>query len=258
MDGESNNSVNQSPWESQAPYLQSGYSRADTGFTQGLNKQFYPHNTYTPFSTQTEQALGLQEQRALQGSPLLRQAQTNALGSLSGQLNPALSGMIEQVGQKIAPRVGSAFSSAGRYGSGLHANALASALTDAGVQLAYQDYGKAMSQAPQLAALDYFDIGQLANAGAVREGKHGEQIAENVNRWNFEQNKYDDALQRYMALVAGGSPGSTRTETMQGNPLMQSLGLGLNAAGTYGNLFGAKGAFPQTGQAIGNWFGGMF
>jgi hypothetical protein len=45
--------------------------------------QYYPGNTVVPFSQQTEQALGLTEQRALQGSPVTNAAQQYATNTLN-------------------------------------------------------------------------------------------------------------------------------------------------------------------------------
>jgi hypothetical protein len=71
------------PPEFQQPFLQRGFEAALQNFN--TPRQFFPGATYVPFSQQTEQALGLQQQRALEGSPLVGAAQQRAQNILEGQ-----------------------------------------------------------------------------------------------------------------------------------------------------------------------------
>jgi hypothetical protein len=234
----------------QQPYLQDVMGQAATQYQQGVGQGVFGGDRVVPLSGQTQQALGLQEQRALAGSPLLKQAQTNAMGSLSGQINPALQGMISQAQQQIRPGIDAQFASAGKggYGSGLHANAMASAGTDAATRLAYQDYNNAMQMAPGLAQQDYADIGQLASVGQVYEGQQGAQIQAQMQKFNEQQQSPINALQRYAALVSGGNVGGTTTSTQPifSNQNMQMAGLGLGGIGALGTLFGKGGIWPQS------------
>lgn len=65
------------PPDYQLPYLQGGMQQSQNLFNQGGPQQ-YTGNTVTPFSSQTEQALGGIQQRALNGSPLVDAAQNFA------------------------------------------------------------------------------------------------------------------------------------------------------------------------------------
>lgn len=71
------------PWGPQQSYLRDIFSQA-----QGLNRsggpQYFPDSMVTPFSDQTETALGMQENRALNGSPVIDSMKNYIQGSLNG------------------------------------------------------------------------------------------------------------------------------------------------------------------------------
>lgn len=236
---------NSAPWSGQQPHLTAGFNRASA--LSQTPAQYFPGSTVVPLSQQTETALGMQEQRALAGSPLLRQAQENVGANLRGELNPAQQGMLQQVMGAARPAVDSRFAGAGRYGSGMHARALSDSMGDAGTRMLYQGYNDAMGMAPGLAQQDYADIGQLASVGQVREQQAGANLQDQIARHNFGQNAQWDALQKYMALVGGGSYGgqSTSQQPIYSNPMMSAAGLGLGGIGALGTLFGQGGIWPQ-------------
>jgi hypothetical protein len=105
----------------------------------------------------------------------------------------------------------------------------------------FQQYGQergfmedAADRAPALAREDYFDIGQLAQVGAAKEGKAGEVLGHRMARHDFEQNEQADRLARYMAMVMGnyGQSGSTTQTTQQRlNPWLVGSGAALGLAG---------------------------
>jgi hypothetical protein len=63
------------PWTGQQPYFSDIMSQAQQWYYGG-GPQYYPNSTVVPFSPQTEQALGMMEQRAVNGDP-----STDALGN---------------------------------------------------------------------------------------------------------------------------------------------------------------------------------
>src|SRR5574343_974129 len=166
------------PWGPQIPYIQKLFDYALQNYSKPL--EYYPGQTYAPMSADTEQSLGMQENRATAGSPLVSTAQGNMQQNLQGDFlsagNPYFSDMVRQIGNTITPQMDAKFGGAGRYGSGAHANALTSALADETGKLAYQSYGdertrqmQAAMFAPQLANQDYYDIAKLGEAGTARE-----------------------------------------------------------------------------------------
>jgi hypothetical protein len=237
---------NSEPWAGQQPHLQSVWTNAANQFSSGAGQGIFSGNRVVPLSGQTEQALGLQEQRALAGSPLMQQAQQNVGASLRGELNPALQAQMQQVMGQVKGQVNPIFAQANRGGSGAHANALTSAMTDAGTRLAYQDYNNSMQMAPGLAQQDYFDIGQLAQVGQTREQQAGAELQSQIQKFYEQQQAPVNALQRYAALVSGGNVGGTTTNTqpIYSNPLMSAAGLGLGGISAMGSLFGQGGVFP--------------
>ena len=275
------------PWSGQQPFLETGFQRAQTDVLE-KPETFFPGSTVVPFDPVTTEALGSIESRARAGSPLVPTAQEAIRSAASGELleqnpflsqtNPYLQDAIDAATQGITrnyqgtviPAIDAAFSSRGRYGSGLQAEAidraqenLADQLSDVGTQMAFGDYGlqrqaydterarqmAAASAAPGLAAQDYVDPGQLLSVGAAREGQAASQLQEDINRFNLEQNAEKKALADYMALVAGGQYGGTSSTS---TPIYQDtssnvLGNIASLAGVGGSLFGGMGPFGAFG-----------
>ncbi len=267
--------TNSNPPEFQKPFLEYGMNEAKSLY--GSDKpQYFPNSTVVPFSGQTENALQAQEQRATMGSPLNTGAQIEALRNLSGQYlnqeNPAYQGMVErsiapmrqEFQNVVNPGITSRFASAGRSNSGIAETAARQAAGDTYMRgvgdvtsgLAYKNYGderarmqEAMRQAPGLAQTDYTDIAQLGQVGAIREDKAGQQLQDEISRFNFENNVGDEKLRRYMTLVGGGNYGGTSAATapqIGSNPWLVGAGLLGTAAGAAGSLFGKGGVFPNT------------
>lgn len=247
---------NNDPWSEQRPYLQDVFKQAQDRFN-ATGPAYFPNSTVVPFSNQTQQALQMQENRALAGSPLLSSAQGQTQNMINGDFlsagNPYFSAMSDRVAENVMPRVSAQFEGSGRYGSPGMARAASMGMTDALGSLAYQNYGderkamnSAISAAPTLAAADYMDIGQLANVGQMREGQAGAELQDQISRYNYEQGLADDKLARYAALVAGGSFGGTQTATQPifSNDMATYGGLGLGAIGAMGTLFGQGGVWP--------------
>jgi hypothetical protein len=231
------------PWAGQQPYLSEIYGKADV--LENTPMKFFPGQTFANFSPETQQALQMQTQRAQQGSPLTSAAQGELTKTLSGdylsQGNPHFGAMMGRIGNQVNAQMGSRFAGAGRLGSGAHANATASALADAGSQLAYQDYGaerdnmmKGMLFAPQLAQQDYFDAAKLAEVGGVKEDLAQQKINEQMARHQFTQQEPWQRLNMFNNVVQGnvGSQSESTTTTPR-----RSLGFG-DAIGGLSSLGG--------------------
>ncbi len=247
------------PWSGQQPYLSFGFQQAQDLYNRG-GPQYYAGDTLAPVSGDTTQALALQAQRALAGSPLTTAAQANALGTAQGDYlsagNPYLQNMFNSIADTVRPSVTGSFEGAGRYGSGAYANALASALTNNAGNLAYQNYnderGNMMrtdALAPTLANQDYTDIGQLAATGDAQRQLAQQDINSAVDRYNYNQNLPYNSLADYMRMIQGNY-GSSSTQTTQNyaNPVAGALGLGKSSFDPFsllGNIagIGAKALF---------------
>lgn len=261
---------NTAPWSGQQPYLTEGFGRAQSDILNNPT-EFYPNSTVVPLHGTTEQALGLQENRATAGSPVVDAAQTQAQGTAQGDyladgnpyLNQAIQSatqpVIEQFQEDIIPGIQSGFSGAGRYGSGLQARqqeragqAALDQTSKIASGMAYQNYGdernrqlQAASLSPTLAAQDYQDINALKDVGATRENQAGAELQEDISRFQQGQQAPKDALAQYMALVGGGSYGGSTTGTspIYRNKTADYLGAGASAAGIAGSLFGSGGVW---------------
>ena len=264
-------SQNSDPWSGQQEFLKTGFEQAKTDVLD-RPLTYFPGSTVTPFSGQTEQALGMTENRALAGSPLVTGAQGEAGKVLAGDYlmggNPAYQGMVDrsvapltqQYQDVVRPGIMSAFTGAGRSGSNIAragaentaANDYMRQVGDIGSALSYANYNDernrmgAMTQlAPELAQQDYFDIGQLANVGSQREAMSTAQLQDQINRFNFAQGEPTNRLGQYMGLVKGGYGGSS-TSSQQvptgagSNPLLGALGGGLMGIGAMNGLWGGS------------------
>lgn len=241
------------PWAGQQDYLKDVYAKAQLASRNPMS--FFPGQTYAGLSPETEMALQFQTGRALAGSPLTAAAQGELTKTLSGDYlsagNPHFSAMMQQVSNQITPQVNAQFAAANRGNSGAHANALTSALADAGSRLAYENYGderqrmvQGMLFAPQLAQQDYFDAAKLAEVGGVREDLQQQAINEAMQRHQFKQMEPWQRLQMYGNLVQGnvGSEGTSST-TQPRRSL--SIGDALGGAAGLAGILGMLGVFSD-------------
>jgi hypothetical protein len=233
------------PWAGQQPFLQQVYGLAQ-GTYGSAPMNFFPGQTYANLAPETEQALQMQTQRAQQGSPLTGAAQNQLTSTLQGDYlsagNPYFSQMFDPVAGEVRSRIDSQFNRSGNYGSSAHMNAVASGLSNAASQLAYQNYQgerenqmKAGLLAPQIAQQDYFDASKLAEVGGVREDLSQQGINEQMARHDFYQMEPWQRLQLYNNLIQGNVGGTTTSETTAPR---RSLGFGdiLGGASSLGGL----------------------
>lgn len=221
------------PWAPQQSYLTKGFQQADDLLNSG-GPQYYDKATYTPFSQQTEQAMGLTQDRALAGSPLNTGAQSLAMDTIDGKFlnnNPYLESMFQQGSDKIAENVNAQFSSAGRTGSGAHVGRMTEEMGDLHNNMYGNQYQNerqnqlnTMQMAPQLAETDYNDFARLGQVGQAVEGKAGEVIQDDMNRFNFYQNAPETSLANYIAAIQGNYGGQTSSTAKEKPSTLQTVG----------------------------------
>ena len=230
------------------PYISYGLSEAQRLY--GLNAQ--------P-SADIQAALGGIKQRAMQGSPLLGQAQANLASTMGGSYlsgNPFFQGAFQPAAQAATDafnaaigNVTSAASKAGRYGSGAMQNLqsaaagqLAQKLTGTAGQLAYENYANERARqqqanlaAPSFAEADYGDLQKLLTVGQLQQA--------------YPQ----EALTNFLSAAYGSPRGGVQTSQTPyfTNPTATALGTGL-----LGVQF-ANAAAPYAKQAY-NWLGNQF
>ena len=263
--GTSTTMVNRDPWSVQQPYLTTGFERAETLLDQP--PEFYPSSTVVPFSPATEEALTGMESRARAGSPLTGAAQENILSTVRGdylspESNPYLTSameaatrpMQERFTQDVLPGISSAFSQAGRYGSGLMANqqqraaeAYQRQIGDVTSTMAYRNYADerarqqaAAQMAPAMAELDYGDLQRLGAVGGAREKLAEAELQEDISRFGYQQDAPRQALREFMSTIGGGQYGGSQTtaQPLYSDPFATGLGYAGTAAGIASSLFG--------------------
>lgn len=246
------------------PYVQYGLSEAQRLY-QTETPEYYPGQTFTGPSAQTQQALTAAQQRAVMGSPLLPAAQQQSLATIQGQYlggNPFFQGAFQPAAQAAQQQYFDALqqarsgaSRAGRYGSqaalGLEERAggqLAQSLANTAGQLAFQNYESErgrqqamLGAAPALAAADYADIERLAQAGQTAEGYQQAALQADINRFNFLQGLPQNQLNQYLSAVYGSPRGSVTTTPVYMNRGAGAIGgalAGSQIAGPYGAIIG--------------------
>lgn len=220
------------------PFVQYGLNEAVDLYKSGV-PNYYPGQTYISPSQQTQAALQAQQNRALQGNPLLPAAQQQQQSVIGGQYlanNPFFNQALAGAGQAATSQYFDAInqaqsgaSQAGRYGSGAQENlfnragtSLANSLANTAGNLAYQNYGAergrqeaAAAGAPQLAMADYADIAQLGQAGQTAEDYQQAALQGDIARFDFEQNLPYQKLSNLLGAVYGAPAGSVVQSSQQ-------------------------------------------
>jgi hypothetical protein len=222
------------------PFLEYGLSEAKQRYETG-EPNYYPFPTTVGFSPESEMALDMVRDRALDPNSLTAQAQNVVQQNLMGT-NPLMSMAFQPVVDTIESR----FSKAGRYGSGANQSALASGLAP----IAYKAQQDALKMAPNIQNLD---AQQLAKVGGAREADAMAQLQSDIDRFNFEQNIDDQRLANFLSLVGGGTVGSNTVQPVFRNRGMSALGGALGGA-QLANLAGFGGG---TGALLGGLLGYM-
>jgi hypothetical protein len=239
---------------------------------------------YVSPSQQTLSGLQQQEALASQPSPFLQQAGQSYLGAM-GQLGDIASGsflagspyrqqmiesatrpLMQQFEQSTLPAIQSAFSRAGRYGSGAQTRAIGQAqeatgraIGDIAGQLAAADYARerglmqqalgqelAASQlAPQFFAQQFLPSQQLAQVGAAQESIAAQPLQEAMTRYQYAQQLPYQQLQTFLSGVYG-------------TPLAQSQYQQVPQAqrNVAGSALGGAALGAGIGQMIGGTYGG--
>ena len=214
------------PPEYAKPFLEYGLSQAKDLFSSA-QPQYYPGQTTVGFSPESEMALSGIRDQAITGSPFIKGVQDVVMQNLMGT-NPlqaaAFRPVVEQVQSQAAK--------AGRYGSGYQQAALGQALAP----YAYQAQQAAIQQAPAARQFGMADLETLMRVGGAREAQSQAELAADIERFQFEQNRPQQKLRDYMATVAGGTVGSEQITPQFRNPTADFLGMATQGAGLLSDL----------------------
>lgn len=215
---------------------------------------------------------------SLYGNPFLDAQYEQATRQMGGQFDRALSG------------VNATFGAGGRTGSGIHQQAVQGAAGEYARQLgdtATQIYGgnyqqerdrqmaassqlgniysqigqnqlAAAGMVPGYSNLQYQNINQLGQAGAMMDEQARAQLQDQINRWDFAQSAPYNQIQQYMNVV--GQPYGTQSISYGngggGNAALSALG-GAGTGASIGSAFGPWGTAIGAGVgALGGFIGG--
>lgn len=240
------------PWTVQQPYLQFGFGQAQNLYNKG-GPQYFPNSTVAPFSNTTNRALTGIEGYGM-NNPQLNQANKyfqNVVGGGMLNSNPYLDSMYSnaadsvtrQFNESVLPGVSAKFGMSGRSGSGLFQNAVSSAYDALGDNLsgmASTMYGQNYAQergmqqeaakfAPNLAQANFGSMQNVLDAGQIRDQQSQLNLNDQVKRFQFNQERPFENLNRYMGAIGGGygSSGSTTSPVAETPWWQYALGGGL-------------------------------
>lgn len=224
------------PWSVQAPYLQYGFGEAQRLYGLG-GPQYYPNSTVSPLGQSTQQALSGLEGMAY-NNPLQGAANNYAQNVIGGNYlnnNPWLAGMYDNAAQAVTrnfnesvlPGISARFGMSGRSGSGLMQNAVGSAydalgrnLTGMAQSLYGQNYANErglqqnMAQfTPQLLQSQAGLYNNALQAGQTRDAQAQAQLTDQVQRYQFNQQRPYANLSAYLGNVGGSMGQQSQTTT---------------------------------------------
>jgi len=250
-----------------APYVQRGFALSEKPFQQYGGQRIAG---MTP-----EQNLGLDftAQRAMQGSPLLREAQNQTMQTargdyLSPDSNPYLRQNVNTALGDVQTRVNSQFNRPGAFGGSAHQELMTRNLGETASQLYGQNFANERTNqmranlfAPQLAETDYRDAQALLGVGDVRRENFQDLL--NLDYENFlaaqqypyqQVNYAGDVLARSMG--GGGTSTQTGPNPYRSNRTAGALG-GAAAGAGLGSMLSLSN--PATaGLALGGGLLGLF
>lgn len=178
-----------------------------------------PNAAYTPYIDDAANAVKTAYGSAQSNLPSLMSNVNSANDYYKNQLsganlngNPYIDGIIKTTNEGVTNDVNSQFSSAGRYGSGMHAGILATKLADADNALKYQNYSTERGY-------------QNAAAGGLLQGTGIEAALPQA-----ASGTYADQIRALLGGYTTGTQNGTQTTTSSPSIMQTLLQLSSNAA----------------------------
>jgi hypothetical protein len=275
------------PWAPAQPYLQQAMGAAQALYNTDTGYRPWSGATQAPLNTDITSAMGYMRDtltpdaarggtegvlaaRTLGTDLMQNQGLSPELRSLyeqaQGDQNPYLQAMLDTSNRQISNKIGSSMSGAGRYGSGMHSDVAARAMSEAADPILAQDYARRQAQqqsilesgqqrAGQWAQLmPTLDEARLAPAqGLMALGEYQQErdqslLNDQIKFYNAQQAYPWEQLARYNAIsgqaggLGGSMTGTTTTPINSPSTLQKLLGGGLAGAGIGGSFGGPVGA----------------
>ena len=280
MAGKQTTTASNEPWKDAQPLLKAGMADAQTLYNNGVGGKAYTGSTVIPYANQTTQGFNSVQNNALAnmgGQGISGQYQNiinnggfnapqqTAVGGWNNAAtsafdpysNPAFSQVLKISQDAARDAVNSNAAAAGRYGSGVHQNAMAKGIGDVTAQMVGNEYNNWQNRG-DAARASLFNAGQqgmgnldaaysgmgapaqdLIKIGGAYEDLATRQMNDQLRIFNETQNRPWENLGRMMAVGSGSGQYGTSTTTAPGpSPFAQALGYGLGGLGLLGGLFG--------------------
>ena len=273
-------------WTLAKPQLQQVLGGAQGLYNKGAN--YYDFNTVQPMSDQTLAALQGTEQMATGNNGLYDQSKAalgnmlNGTGSLqnltdtaNGQYlnnNPYLHSMFSALSGDVQDSVNSQFSASGRTGSPAHAGVMTQQLGNLGASIYAQDYARerqnqlqasdklagygaqGIGLAPGVNDFGYSNLARLGQVGNAYEQQGQKTIADQMARWDFNQNRPWEDLNKYanIASTISGQGQTGQVTAQPNNALGDALGLGASMIPMFSNLGNSQNPYLDPNRSASN------
>lgn len=237
-------------------------------FREGGPK-FFEGQTYADFTPQQQEYLSGLEARSRAGSPIITNAQQGLADVLGGKYldpntNPYLRQTYDTGAGAVQRSLTSQFGRGGRFGSGAHENAAGSAYATLANQLYGGNYQAerdrmqgAFGLAPSIEGMDVTNLGRLGLVGDAYQSQKQRAIDEAKARWDWNQQRPELNLDRYLARLQSNI-GTMETTSTQDTPYYQDptsgyIGAGLGALGSIASAYGGGGGGAGLAGALGSY-----
>jgi hypothetical protein len=238
--GTSTSTQTSAPWQPQQKYLKRTMSEADRLY-QTHNPTYYPGSTVAGFNKDQTRGFDMVRDYGKYGNSSVNAAQkynNNVLGGKYLNSNPYQDEVFNNVKTNVMPSVNSNFMNAGRYGSGMHGDMLARAMTESYAPIAAQMYEQGLSRmdnaarfAPQLANEQVRRFDAMSQMGGQRQDLAQRETDDAQARHNYYQDLPFNKLAQYRGMIDGNFGGQTTSAVPYNKPSTFSRILGGLSAG---------------------------
>jgi hypothetical protein len=166
------------PWKPQQSHIKFGMNEAKDLYNSAGPK-YFPKSTVAGFSK--DQKTAFKTIRA------------------DAKSDPFAGRMMKRVKQQVMPSVNSNFMDSGRYGSGMHADTMTRAMTEA--------------YTPYAIDTDRYNQEQLMNIGGMQQQMAQAERDDAKSRFDFYQDLPANRLGQYMGFTGGNYGGTTTSST---------------------------------------------
>jgi hypothetical protein len=286
------------PWSGVQPALHSLYGATQGTYASDIGNQPYSGPTQAPLNPvireglnraydlasedaagggsvgiNAARSLGIDQIHNYGLSPHLQlagQRYADVYSDATANQNPYLLAQIEANNRRIADKINSSMSGAGRYASGAHTDVLARSLAEAADPVLAQDYaqrqqtrlaalggaenlyGGGLQRAGQWAQLTptldqarFSGSDRLMSLGDFYQNREQNDLIANIKQYEAQQARPWEQLAKYANILQGGGGlGGTKTTTAStpAVPTSQRIFGGALAGAGVGSMFGAPGA----------------